>query len=453
MHRREFLKGAAALAAGAWSGRLTAQETGGGGKPNIVLIMADDFGYECVGANGGTSYRTPVLDEMAETGIRFEHCCSQPLCTPSRVQIMTGIYNVRNYVRFGLLDRDQTTFAHLLKANGYSTCIAGKWQLGREPDSPAHFGFDHALLWQHTRGRAADGHDTRYGSPSFDMNGKRLDGEAGEYGPDMACDFICDFMEAQKEKPFFVYYPMILTHCPFGPTPDSADWDATATGSKSYKGDAKYFGDMVAYTDKLVGRIESKLEDLGLRENTLVLFTGDNGTDKPIVSECNGVRVAGAKGSMTDGGTRVPLIARWPGVIPEGKVSQDLVDFSDFLPTLCEAAGARVPDELGVDGRSFLPQLKGEAGNPREWIYCWYSRDGSPDAEVWARNQRYKLYATGEFYDVSQDPLERQPVQVLAPEARQVRTVLQAAIDRYEGARPARLTRKRNRRAAQDDRE
>ena len=105
-------------------------------KPNIVLIMADDLGYEGISANGGTSYQTPVLDSLAKTGMRFEHCYSQPLCTPSRVQIMTGIYNVRNYVGFARLDRKQTTFAHLLKKAGYATCIAGKWQLGRDKDSP-----------------------------------------------------------------------------------------------------------------------------------------------------------------------------------------------------------------------------------------------------------------------------------------------------------------------------
>lgn len=398
--------------------------------------MADDLGYECIGANGGTSYKTPVLDRLAETGVRFEHCYSQPLCTPSRVQIMTGIYNVRNYVKFGIMDRNQTTFAHLLKDRGYATCIAGKWQLGKEPNSPKHFGFDESCLWHHTR------RPGRYPNPGMEINGKQTDYQNGEYGPDVASDFICDFIELNKKKPFFAYYPMILTHCPFEPTPDSADWDPRSKGSKTYKGNAKYFGDMVTYMDKIVGKLIDKLDELGLRENTLVLFTGDNGTDKPIVSTMNGRKVAGRKSRMTDGGTRVPLIATWPGVISRGKVSSDLVDFSDFLPTLCEAAGATVPSTLNIDGRSFLPQLQGKKGDPREWIYCWYSRSGGPTGKEWARNQRYKLYRAGEFYDVSNDVLEKNPLENLSPETQQVRAMLQKALDQYKDARPSEVAAK-----------
>ena len=404
--------------------------------------MADDLGYECIGANGGTSYRTPALDAMAQAGIRFEHCYAQPLCTPSRVQIMTGIYNVRNYVRFGLLDREQTTFAHVLKEAGYATCIAGKWQLGRQPDAPRHFGFDESCLWQHTRGRTDDqNHDTRFPNPHLDINGEPRRYDDGQYGPDVVTDFLCDFMERKQNEPFLVYYPMILTHCPFVPTPDSADWDPTDPGSKAYKGDAKYFADMVAYMDKMVGKLVTKLRDLGLEQDTLILFTGDNGTDEPVVSTLNGREVAGAKGRMTDAGTRVPLIAQWPAAMPPGRTCDDLIDFTDFLPTLCDAAGVTAPPSLDIDGRSFLPQLKGRKGNPREWIYCWYSRNGGPTGREWARNQRYKLYRSGEFYDVSRDPLEQNPLPAddLAGEAKQAHTTLKAALARYENARPAKF--------------
>jgi arylsulfatase A len=438
--RSSFLKTTAVLAlAVTLTCPLMAEDTERTAKPNIILIMADDLGYECIGAHGGTSYKTPVLDNLAKTGIRFDHCYSQPLCTPSRVQIMTGIYNVRNYVRFGLLDRGQTTFAHLLKKNGYATCVAGKWQLGRDLDAANHFGFDESCLWQHLRGRAGkDGHDSRYPNPQLEINGKPVDYSNGEYGPDIVSDYICQFMEKNKEKPFLVYYPMILTHCPFIPTPDSADWDPKSPGSKSYKGDAKYFGDMVTHMDKIIGKLATKLDELGIRENTLLLFTGDNGTDKPVVSQMGNRKVAGAKGSMTDGGTHVPFIASWPGVTPTGKVCRDLVDFSDFLPTLCEATGATIPSELEIDGRSFLPQLQGKKGNPREWIYCWYSRDGKGGRD-WTRNQRYKLYRSGKFYDISNDVLEKKPLDDLSAEAEQIRAMLQKALDRYEKARPAGL--------------
>ena len=408
-------------------------------KPNIVLIMADDLGYECIGANGGTSYQTPVLDKLAATGVRFEHCYSQPLCTPSRVQIMTGIYNVRNYTAFGVLDRKQTTFAHLLKKSGYATCIAGKWQLGRQADAPQHFGFDQACLWQHTipGAKGPHGTDSRFVNPQIDINGQTATLPEGSFGPDVCADFICDFMEANKDKPFFVYYPMILTHCPFAPVRDSADWDPKSNGSPTYKGDAKYFGDMVTYMDKLVGRITAKLDALGVRDNTLILFVGDNGTDKPVVSSMGNLKVAGGKGKMTDAGTRVPLIASWPGTIANGLVTTDLVDFSDFLPTLCETAGATVPSTLQIDGQSFLPQLLGKEGNPRAWIYSWYNTGGGPKGREWVRNQRYKLYRTGKFYDIRNDVLEERPLKQLSPEAQKARTLFEGVLDTYKDARPA----------------
>ncbi|MBN1590181.1 MAG: sulfatase-like hydrolase/transferase [Pirellulales bacterium] len=412
--------------------------------PNIVLIMADDLGYECLGADGGTSYKTPVLDRLAAEGARFEHCYSQPLCTPSRVKLMTGMYNARNYVRFGMMDRNQTTFAQLLKQAGYVTCVAGKWQLGNQPDSPRHFGFDESCLWQHMRGRTKkSGHDSRYPNPSLEINGREVDYTHGEYGPDVVSDFACDFMERHRDKPFLVYYPMILTHCPFVPTPDSTDWDPKSPGPLRYKGDSpKYYVDMVAYMDKLVGKVVAKLEELGLRENTLVLFTGDNGTDQPIVSIMNGRKVAGGKRYMTDAGTHVPLVANWPGTIPKGQLRQELVDFSDFLPTLCEATGTPVPERLKIDGRSFLPKLLDKEGTLRQWTYCWYSRNGQmKHAREFARNQRYKLYRTGEFYDVANDMLEKRDLgdQDLDAETTRARAVLQKALDQYENARPARL--------------
>ena len=412
-------------------------------QPNIILIMADDMGYECIGANGGTSYKTPELDRLAKSGIRFEHCYSQPLCTPTRVKLMTGIYNVRNYVKFGVLDRNQTTFAHLLKNAGYATCVAGKWQLGSQADSPGHFGFDESCLWQHTRGRT-DGqeHDTRYPNPGLEINGEPVNYTNGEYAPDVTSDFICDFIERHKNKPFFAYYPMILTHCPFVPTPGSQSWDPTDKGSTSYKGDTAYFGGMVSYTDKIVGKLTAKLDELGLTENTLIIFTGDNGTDVPVVSVMDGRKVAGQKGQMTDAGTRVPLIVNWEGVVPEGQVCKDLVDFSDFLPTLCETAGITPPGELNIDGRSFFPQLMGQTGNPRDWIYIWYSRAGKDsDARVFARNQRYKLYRTGKFYDIENDVLEKAPLQNgdLNEETRRIKAMLQRALNQYKDARPSEL--------------
>ena len=382
-------------------------------RPNVILIMADDLGYETIGVNGGSSYQTPEIDRLASNGIRFEHCYAQPLCTPTRVQLMTGIYNVRNYVRFGLLDPGQTTFGHLFKEAGYATCIVGKWQLGKDPASPQHAGFDNHCLWQVSMGRVdSTGRDTRYSKPVLELDGKLITYSDTDYGPEIVSQYGLDFMEKSHEngKPFLLYYPMILTHCPFSPTPGSTEWNSEDSTTMTYKGEAHYFEDMVTQMDQIVGEILSKLEDLGIQNNTLVIFTGDNGTDVPVVSTMNGREIAGAKGKSTDAGTRVPLIVQWPDVVKPLSINKDLIDFSDFLPTISEAANIDV-ESLDLDGRSFLPQLYGEKGNSREWIYSWYSRSGEVDkARVFARNHHFKLYDSGEFYEVPADYEELYPL-------------------------------------------
>ncbi|MGB7344803.1 MAG: sulfatase-like hydrolase/transferase [Pirellulaceae bacterium] len=403
-------------------------------RPNIVMIMADDLGFECIGANGGTSYKTPVLDQMAAESVRFPHCYSQPICTPSRVKLMTGIYNTRNYAEFGLLETSQRTFANILRDEGYTTCIVGKWQLGKDKALPKHFGFDEHCLWQLFR------RPSRFASPGLEINGVAKDFPGG-YGPDVTADYAVNFIQENKGKPFLLYYPMILTHCPFEPTPDSADWDPKSPGSKTYKGDPKYFGDMVTYMDKIVGRILDQLDKSGVRDNTLVIFTGDNGTDEPVVSMMGDKEIAGGKGKTTDAGNHVPLIVQWRGKTPAGVVCNDIVDISDFLPTMCQAAGAEVPESIQLDGRSFLPQVLGDTGNPREWIYQWYARNGGPKGAEFTRNQRYKLYRTGKFYDVAGDSLEQRPLDVasLDQETKQVHQMLQAALDQYTDVRPKRF--------------
>lgn len=418
-----------------WSHGAAAQD-----RPNIVLIMADDMGYECVSANGSLDYQTPVIDSIAAQGVRFEHFYSQPICTPSRVKLMTGQSNKRNYVKFGKLDRSQVTFAQILKEAGYRTCIAGKWQLGKEPDSPQHFGFEKSLLWQHTRGRTdKQSHDTRYPNPRLERNGVPEEYRQGEFSTDLFVDFLCEFMEEHREGPFLAYYPMALVHCPFCPTPDSEDWDPASFGSKTYKGEPEYFGEMVAYVDQAVARIDKKLAELGLAENTLLIFTGDNGTDTPIVTNTTFGKVVGAKGQMVDAGNHVTGIVRWPNVVPAGQVSQALVDFSDILPTLCDAADVRLPKDLTLDGRSFLPQLTRQPGNPREAIYMWYSRDGVPNkAKAFARNQRYKLYEDGRMFDISQDRNEKTPLDpsTLTASQSKVRIMLQEKIDSFADVVP-----------------
>jgi arylsulfatase A len=416
-------------------------------QPNLILIMADDLGYETIGANGGDSYETPNLDRLAATGMRFEHCYVQPLCTPTRVQLMTGLYNVRNYSQFGAIDRNATTFAHLLRNAGYATGIAGKWQLGRGKKLPQRLGFDESCLWQHTR------RPPRYANPGLEYNGEERDFVDGEYGPTLVNDFAIEFVTRHKERPFFLYYPMMLTHAPYQPTPDSADWDPHAHGENAGR-DVKYFAEMVAYMDKMVGRLVAKLDELGIRDDTLILFLGDNGTGQGITSQFNGRAYPGGKGRTNARGTHVPLVASWPGRVSAGQVCSDLIDSTDFLPTLCAVAGAEIPTSLPIDGQSFLPQLVGERGRPREWIYSWYAKNGGAKANAeFAMNGSLKLYRDGRVFDLISDPFEEKPLGVAGLPSSQgdAARKLQSVLDHYADARPEHLLASANAKAKKRD--
>jgi arylsulfatase A len=396
------------------------------GKPlNVVLIMADDVGYECFTPYGSRQYSTPALDKLADTGVRFTHCYSTPLCTPSRVALMTGKSNVRNYADFGALLSGEYTFVDLFRQAGYATAVAGKWQLqgGRQVAGvlPAEAGFDAYCLWNTpiTERR-------RYWNPSIDLNGTIKPVAEDDYGPDIFAGFLLDFIEQNRDRPFFVYYPMALPHSPFLPTPDSSN--------RNSKDSQNNFEDMVAYTDKLVGRFATELDRLNLHGNTVLIFTADNGSHHNLRSQLGGRTIRGDKGAATDAGTHVPLIVRAPGIVPGGRVTDDLIHFADFLPTLTDAIGARLPDDLAIDGRSFWPQLLGQRGNPRDSHFTYYFP--RPYAEEfktpyqhpeirYARDQRYKLYGDGRLFDLAADPTEKSPLDGF----RAVRRKLEAVLD------------------------
>ncbi|MDB4614543.1 sulfatase-like hydrolase/transferase [bacterium] len=420
-------------------------------KPNIVLIMADDVSWEAFGCYGTEDYKTPHIDSMAAKGIRFAHCYSTPICTTSRVMIMTGKYNFRNYTHFGYLNPKEKTFGNMLQDAGYKTAVAGKWQLnGLYNKLPGHddatrvnnAGFDEYCLWQLTQGKTNNGE--RFWSPPIEQNGRFITQEEndGKYGPDLFCDFLCDFMSRNKqnEQPFFAYYPMVLVHNPFCPTPDSiGDGPKTQAGNKLGKGPAKKkenFQAMVNYMDKIVGRIVAKTEELGIAENTLIIFTADNGTNVAIKSRWNGQIIKGGKASMTDMGTHVPMVAYWKGHTPEGKVLDDLVDFTDFYTTFAQVAGVKTGESDPIDGISFLPQLNGEPGTPRESIFCHYEPYWNKTAGQFARTAKYKLYADGRFFQPPSDLNEETNLsKSLTNEAR--KTVHQQLQSVLESAPPA----------------
>lgn len=400
-------------------------------RPNILLIMSDDLGYEAIGCNGSTSYSTPRLDQLAETGMRFENAHVMPLCTPTRVSLMTGKYNFRNYIGFGLIAPDEVTFGHLMSDAGYKTCISGKWQLYsyNPPDEKPEMrdkgqkiedaGFDEFCVW-HAHQTEEKG--SRYKDPIIYQNGKYLDDTKGKYGDDIFADYIMDFAERNQDDPWFVYWPMALTHRPMEPTPDSPEFDdfdppsnqtlgaRTWAELEGWPDDEKFYKDMVEYHDKLIGRVVDRLEELGQRENTLVIYLGDNGSPVEVCTMMHHHnQICGGKGLTKDRGTHVPLICNWPGTIPASVVEDDLIDCCDYLPTILEATGVPVPEGYVMDGRSFLPQLRGENGNPREWIFFHFEpmsgRVHRP-AQRFIRDHRWKLYEDGRLFDLSADPEE-----------------------------------------------
>ncbi len=413
-------------------------------RPNIILILADDLGYETVGCYGGTSYPTPNLDELARQGIRFDHAYAMPLCTNTRIQLMTGKYNNRNWKAFGVLDPDADTFAHMMQRAGYKTCIAGKWQLTSydPPDFPGAMlrrntgmrvedaGYDEYSLW-HTGHTEVKG--SRYADPVIYQNGNFRGDTQGKYGPDLWVDFVSDFIRRHRDEPFFVYYPMVLPHNPMVPTPDSPEWQDPA---RRHSDETPFAADMIRYTDKIVGKITHQLDDLGIRENTVVLFFSDNGTNARVASMMGQRRARGGKGTGTDLGIRVPCIAHWKGKTPAGSVSTSLIDSVDFLPTILELAGASGEVKEPIDGISFAGELTGSSKSPRQWVYIHQDPRPGWDKDRFflirlARNQDYKLYEDGRLYHTAGDPLEESPIFIRQDDkaSRAARVQLQNVLD------------------------
>ncbi|MEM7307601.1 MAG: sulfatase-like hydrolase/transferase [Planctomycetota bacterium] len=383
-------------------------------RPNILVVLVDDLGLEAFGCYGGESYSTPHVDRLAASGMRFAQAHTTPLCTPTRVRLLTGRGGARSYAGFSILDREERTFAHLLRDAGYATAAAGKWQLlgaehyGDQAGTGTHprdAGFERYCLWQ------VEQLGSRFAAPTIDVDGE-LRVFPDRYGPDVYCDYLLDFVAQERTEPFLAFFPMALTHAPFEPTPASAD----AAAPK-----AQLFADMVAYMDGLVGRLIDGLEALGLRDDTLIVFTTDNGSPGAMRSRAWDRTVKGGKGKTTDAGTHVPLIVSWPGVVPAGTACGALVDLTDVLPTLAEAGGAALPGDRVIDGRSLWPHLTGTAEGERDALVFYYNpRPGNPKfpERRWARGRRYKLYGDGRFYDVVADPDEKERLQAESAPAR-----------------------------------
>lgn len=399
MNRRDFLAHAAAGVAGmglaAGCARAARKDTR---PPNFIVILADDLGAGELGCYGHPTHRTPALDRLAREGVQFNTCYASPICHPSRVMLLTGQYGCHNGVcnfsgrRGGPapdapqedIARGQFTFANALKARGYATAISGKWQLsGKQPGLIYECDFDEYCIWAFVnqlpegtdvRGlREGDGRPGRYWGPCILRNGQYVPTTADDYGPDMHHDFAVDFMRRHREQPFVLYYPMCLTHAPHMPTPnDHPSSEAKNTHS------ADNFPSCVGYMDTLVGRLDDALGELGLRDDTIVIFTGDNGTG------------GAGKGRPTELGARVPMIIHGPEHVKQRGLTGELTDLSDVFPTLLDYAGTPLPQDRPVAGRSLAPFLRGENDTTRDWIFSfigdrrilrdkrWLLEDNSP---------------------------------------------------------------------------
>jgi len=382
--------------------------------PNIIVVLADDVGLSRVSCYGAAPFQTPHLDALAAAGLRFERCYSMPLCGPSRAALLTGKYPFRTgYLgnSSSVVDPKQhPTIANVLQQAGYATCAIGK--LGQSaPENDAHaprmLGFDEYMLWM--------GRNTpdRYWNPRYCRNGEFVEGTAEQYGPNLTHEFLVDFMRRHRERPFFVYYSAVLAHTPFTRTPD------TVAGTKDR---AQIVVDMVHYLDKQMGRLATDLEQLGLRDNTIILFTSDNGPFGDPLGTIHGQPMVGGKGDVAEGGVREPLIVNCPALIPGGRVCQDLTDFTDIFPTVLELAGVPLPHNHTLDGRSIAPQIIGRPGKPREWVYAQLAGD------YFLADHRFKLYGDGTFVDISGSPVAEKAVVATDEAAMRAKQRLAAAL-------------------------
>jgi len=386
-------------------------------KPNIIYFLADDFGLADIGCFG-SAYKTPNLDALAAGGTRFEYCFAAPLCAPTRAMGMFGRYGFRtgvtdNGLGAAATPQSEVCIAKVLKEAGYATAVAGKWsdlQYLVTPEDGAKWGLDEFMIWgEHWE---EGGGRSRYWGPDYNHNGKIIAGNKKTFGPDLLHEFAVGFIRQHKEQPFFLYYPTPLIHYKLQPTPDSV-------GNKP-----DLHADNIAYLDKLVGKLVTELDILKLRERTLIVFVGDNGSTKGAHT-VQGRPVFGKKGELNDGGCRVPMIVNWPGTTPAGKVSQDLVSIVDFFPTFTELAGGALPVGVTIDGRSIAPQVLGQPGHPRDWVYVQLRSDR------YVRDKQWKITSAGEFFDMRDAPWSEKlvPADDSDAEAKAARARLQTALD------------------------
>ena len=388
---------------------------GASAKPNIVFILADDLGFAELGCNGSDRYKTPNIDALANSGVRFTRFYTVPLCGPSRAMILTGRYGFRSgavtqdacktIIRTG--EKAEVMIPTVLKKAGYASALIGKWGQLTPSGDPSDWGFDHELYYKgsgmYWNSKVAkpmsEGGEVRGDPDTYVLDGKTVSVKDDEYIPDLLHKDATAWMEAQKGRPFFLYYSLSQVHGEILPTPDSAP---APKGESNNQRAQRLLADNIAYMDKLVGKLVAELDRLKLRDNTVIVFMGDNGSTKSAAVDATigGRRIEGEKGSMKEGGGLVPFFATWPGVMASGKVNANVSDASDLLPTFAEIAGAPLPTGRVIDGRSLVSQFKGDTKSPRTWAFCQLSNN------FYVREVGWKLDQSGTLYDMKDAPFK-----------------------------------------------
>jgi len=394
-----------------------------GRRPNVVVILSDDQGWGDLSLHGNDVIDTPNIDALAREGARLQHFYVQPVCSPTRAELLTGRYHPRGGVYSTSsggerLDLDEHTIAETFRKAGYATAAFGKWHNGSQyPYHPNGRGFEEFYGF-------TSGHWGQYFSPPLRHNMKRVEGEG--YITNDLTERAMQFIEEHRNDPFFCYLPYNVPHAPMQ-VPDRffEDFENTSVMGHRYseREDVRYTRAALAMCENIdwnVGRLMSRLEKLGLAENTIVVYFSDNGPNNWRWN--NNFR--GRKGSTDEGGVRVPGFIRWPERIEPGTKISKIAGAIDLFPTLADLAGVQPRNEKPFDGKSLKPLLLGEADAwPDRKLFSYWK------GEVSVRTPQFRLDRRGRLYDITQDPEQRNSVSDRHPE---VQTRLQAAVNRFK---------------------
>ena len=421
------------LAVAALAPLAVASAPGAAGRPpNVIVVLTDDQGYGDIGAHENTMIHTPQMDRLHAESVRFTNFHVDPTCSPTRAALMTGRYSTRSGVWHTVMGRslmaaDETTMADIFHRGGYRTAMFGKWHLGDNfPLHPENRGFDEVLTFGGGGiGQTPDYWGNDYFDDTYLHNGKRE--TFSGYCTDVFFTKALHFIEANRDRPFFVYLATNVPHSPF----NVADRYSRPYREKGVPANMASFYGMLENADENLGHLRARLQELGLADNTILIFMSDNGTAGGLAkTQKEGTKASswsgfnagmrGAKGSEYEGGHRVPFFIRWPaGGITNGRDLPQLTAHVDLLPTLVELCGLAAPSGLPLDGQSLAPLLRGETANwPDRTLFVHVQRKEIPPKWMHSvvMTARWRLVNGTELYDLPADPGEKTDVASAHPE-------------------------------------